>query len=147
MSVSARLARLSIPEPNSGCWLWLGSVFRKGYGKIKIDGVTYQAHRIAWAERHGPISCEQYVCHKCDVSSCINPDHLWIGGHADNMADMTRKKRRLGGNAKRRKLSREDAQTILDSKEAGIILAQRFNVASSTISMIRTRRIWEHLGR
>ena len=66
------------PEPNTGCWLWLGPVDERGYGKINAQGY-YLAHRLAYAETNGPIPEGLLVLHKCDVPSCINPDHLYVG--------------------------------------------------------------------
>ena len=75
-----------IPEPNTGCWLWLGFISPDGYG-------TRLAHRRAWELARGPIPDGMLVCHRCDVRHCVNPDHLFLGTHLDNMRDMIRKGR------------------------------------------------------
>lgn len=77
-----------IPEPNSGCWLFDGGVDKDGYGKIKVKGVTWRAHRYAYCLEHGEIPDDMLVCHTCDVPSCINPAHMFLGTNADNLADM-----------------------------------------------------------
>lgn len=95
-----RLAAMSVPEPNSGCILFDGPVMTTGYGVIGRGGrggQTIGAHRAAWELRHGPIAKGMVVCHKCDVPLCVNADHLFLGTHADNMADMVRKKRHCYG--------------------------------------------------
>lgn len=101
--VAARLAANSVPESNTGCVLWLGSVDRRGYGRMSANGRLTRTHRLAWAETFGPIPSDKWVLHKCDQPSCIRPDHLFLGTHADNMADMARKGRANGGahNAKK----------------------------------------------
>ena len=92
-TIAERLECLSIPEPNSGCLLWTGSVMGIGYGKVSWNGRQHPAHRMAWAQAHGPIPDGMFVCHRCDVPLCINPDHLFIGTHKDNMADKKSKSR------------------------------------------------------
>lgn len=84
-----------MPEPNSGCWLWFGCS-SEGYGQFNLHGKTFYAHRLAYELYKNPIPEEMQVLHKCDVPCCVNPDHLWLGSHVDNMADMARKGRNKG---------------------------------------------------
>lgn len=76
----------------SGCWLWLRSV-RDGYGRTQYRGKKLAAHRRSWELHRGPIPPKLFVCHKCDVPLCVNPEHLFLGTHDDNMADMVAKAR------------------------------------------------------
>lgn len=86
------------PEPNSGCWIWTEETNEYGYGRFVISNtksgsIKTQAHRHAWALTNGPIPAKMCVCHTCDTPACINPSHLFLGTHKDNMQDMGRKGR------------------------------------------------------
>ncbi len=83
-------------DPNSGCWLWTGSVCSKGYGRFvsaRVRVAPLLAHRVAYEHFIGPIPERHYVCHRCDVPSCVNPAHLFVGTQGDNMRDSLRKGR------------------------------------------------------
>ena len=75
-----RIADLSMPEPNSGCWIWIGAVKGRDkdheYGMMMVDGRPRSAHRMACEAVRGPISDELVVDHLCRNSICVNPDHL-----------------------------------------------------------------------
>lgn len=64
------------PEPNSGCWLWTGSVNLAQYGRLTVEGRTHQAHRLSWAIAHGPLHGRMVIDHLCRNPTCVNPDHL-----------------------------------------------------------------------
>jgi hypothetical protein len=81
---------LSIPEPNSGCWLWLGSVVSVGYGRVKRDGITMRAHRLSYLLFKGPLISGLQVRHLCNNKLCVNPDHLEQGTQHENAQDFVR---------------------------------------------------------
>lgn len=91
--IAGRLAANSVPEPNTGCVLWLGVVDHGGYGQMRVGWNRRQVHRIAYALERGPIPLGMVVCHKCDQPSCLRHDHLFLGTQKDNMVDMAKKGR------------------------------------------------------
>lgn len=78
---------------DSGCWEWQGARCNTGYGKVMVNGRVVTTHRVAWSLINGNIPAGLYVLHRCDNRICINPDHLFIGSHAENMQDKITKGR------------------------------------------------------
>lgn len=93
-TLNQRFDRFVSPEPNSGCWLWLGTVTNGGYGIMRINGATRPATHISLQLNGTPRPhSEAFACHKCDNPSCVNPKHLFWGTQNDNMADQRGKGR------------------------------------------------------
>jgi hypothetical protein len=83
MSLDERLGQYT-PEPNSGCWLWLGGLTTSGYGYTGHRSSSVAAHRLSYEKHRGPIPEGLVLDHKCRVRSCINPDHLEPVTSAEN---------------------------------------------------------------
>lgn len=92
-----RLARKLVVDGE--CLVWTGCCNDNGYGSMKVDGRTALTHRLAWTLEHGPVPEGQRVLHTCDNPPCCNPDHLFAGSQADNIADMKAKGRDVHRNA------------------------------------------------
>lgn len=148
-----RLQGLSIPEPNSGCYLWLGRLNEWGYGVFRIDGKTVLAHRASWEEERGEIPEGMKVCHSCDNPPCINPSHLWLGTDYDNTHDSMRKgrqRKRRGeqhGNASITEIQALEIISAIASGEKDRKISNKIGCSKNIVSMIRYNRIWKHLAR
>ena len=75
------------------CWPWTGRKFENGYGQFKLGSKCRKASRVSWELHNGPIPEGKYVLHRCDNPPCVNPTHLFLGTHKENMSDMVAKGR------------------------------------------------------
>lgn len=91
-----RILERIVRVPFSGCWIFTGAVNGFGYGIVGTGGKsepTDRTHRVTYKHFVGDIPAGMFVCHACDVPSCCNPDHLFLGTNQDNVNDMVRKGR------------------------------------------------------
>ena len=142
----ARFEEKYIPEPNSGCWLWMAAggryYGRLGWGKRWL---TIAAHRAAWELFRGPIPEGMKVLHKCDVTWCVNPDHLFLGTQRDNVYDCMAKGRRAhltGERHGRAKVTREQVEEIRNSPLASRKIAPLYGLGPTQIKRIRKGEHW-----
>lgn len=131
------------------CWIWTGRKDQDGYGKFRVSGVEYRAHRVAWVQAKGPIPEGLLVLHRCDNRPCVRVDHLFLGTWADNIADMDAKGRRVIGWAPHRvrgtKLTQAQVSEIkqrLINGETQTALAADYNVSQPLISAIKLGKSW-----
>lgn len=85
------------PEPNTGCWLWGGYHNGYGYGRIYSNHKAILAHRFSFEFHKGQLLGDLFVCHTCNNTYCVNPDHLYIGTQKMNMRQAF-EQGRCGGN-------------------------------------------------
>lgn len=142
----------SMPIPESGCWVWLGAVSsgKRGYPVISDkNGLAVKVTRLIWEMLHGSIPEGMFICHKCDVPSCINPDHLYAGTPKQNSADMMKRNRsylqKVQGNVRRKRITREQAIAVMTSTKSLHEMAKEFSLQVGTLSYIRSGRTWKKL--
>ena len=138
--VVERIMTRSIPEPNSGCCLWEGATNQrpKGskqpiYASVRLRGRMVKIQRVTYEWANGPIPDGMQVLHRCDVSLCCNPAHLFIGTNDENHADKAAKdrgKKRLT-HAKAMEIHKMVASGVTHTKTAA-----SFGVRQSTVSRI-----------
>lgn len=129
-----------------GCLEFRGCTDEHGYGRINKDGKLIRIHRASWIEQRGHIPDGLFVCHVCDNPPCWNVEHLFLGTHADNMADMKAKKRnpgRKGDAHPYAKLSSSDVAEI--RKIHGVYnedIGRLYGVCKSLIGAIKRGEVW-----
>jgi hypothetical protein len=137
--------------PGVACHVWAERCDVDGYGSMKVKGKTERAHRLAYEHYFG--SAEgKHVLHRCDVPSCVNPDHLFLGTHAENVADMIAKGRQARGAKtrapRRTRLSETQIIEIRGLSAAGTTqreIASKFGVTQANISLIVSKKNWAYV--
>ena len=135
------------PEPNTGCWLWFGKE-RGGYGRIWSDGLLKGAHRVSYELHNGDIPDGMEVTHTCDCTHCVNPDHLVVGDHAFNMADMATKGRaanKKGENNGRTNITEADVIAIRADSRSQRKIAAAYKISKGAVYYIQQRLTWKHI--
>ena len=138
-------------DKSGDCWVWMASIDSSGYGHLGIDGKTARAHRVSWVLAHGPVPDGLYVLHRCDNRKCVNPEHLFLGTHSDNMRDMKVKGRQISRCGEAHPLAGMTDATawlIKGLRRAGFSLqelSKRFEVSVPVISSIANGRTWRHV--
>jgi hypothetical protein len=125
------------------CWLWTGANSGRKWPYGLLGGKPMlKAHHISWEIHNGPVPEGAWVLHKCDVTLCVNPDHLFLGTAADNTADMMVK-----GRCATRKLTQDQVDQIRRRYALGetqIALAVDFGVSKANVSIIVQNKSWKH---
>lgn len=158
-TLAERFYDFVLPEPNSGCWLWTGSVDRKGYGQLRVaqegTGSLRYATHVALELAGRPISPGLCACHTCDMPACVNPDHLFLGTHQQNIADAKGKGRMVpppvyrGAAVHNAKFTEQEIAKIKRAFLDGMSLrgaCRAFGIKSPThASYIRSGKVWSHV--
>lgn len=84
-------------QTETGCWEWTGSFFVDGYPQFWFRGTNVKGNRAAWVLFRSEIPQGMQVLHYCDNKRCVNPDHLHLGTHRQNMRESSLRKRHASG--------------------------------------------------
>lgn len=130
--------------PNE-CWLWTGPRYsRDAYPRFRFHQTETGAHRFSYEIHNSPIPVLLHVCHHCDVPLCVNPSHLFLGSHKDNMVDKGQKERlrqSLGyppSSKSRGKLHVNAVRAIRSNPNISLnSYAEEFGVTQNTIYQVR----------
>lgn len=137
-----------MPEPNTGCWIWIQCVNKGGYGQICIRGKAVLANRFSYLLFKGDPS-GKCVLHHCDNSYCVNPDHLYLGDRLQNIKDRDSRGRvQRGAKHVRAKFTDLQINVIREATKEGYSnasIGRYFKVGGNTISNIKTRDTWKHI--
>lgn len=158
LPAAERFATKYVIDQFTGCWVWQRGLTPDGYGGFYVGSmidprgnrrrVHARAHRWAYEHYVGAIPPGHEVCHRCDNPSCVNPEHLFIGTHTDNMRDSAVKGRmKFPGEANgRAKITRSDVAAIRAAYVGryGQLseLARLYGLTSATVSKIVKRQTW-----
>jgi hypothetical protein len=123
-----------IPEPNSGCWIWMKGCNSAGYGVVTVNGLQKLAHKVSKSfECEDAIKSNVDVCHTCDNTYCINPNHLFLGDRSANMQDCSNKGRHVGNS----RLTDEQVAEIRQQYKDGTpqyLIGFRFDISQAHVS-------------
>lgn len=136
------------------CWPWhsrRNGHTRYGAMRVGVRGKTmkFLAHRVAWVLVNGqiPVQADKlYVLHKCDNPECVNPKHLFLGTHLDNMVDKCAKGRQpRGEKVGRAKLTEQQVVAIRADRRAYTAIAAEYGMSSSVVGDIVRGYLWAHV--
>ena len=140
---------LKVKISESGCWEWVGSKLKDGYGHFHVNRVGIPAHRYSYKFYKGEIPDGCVIRHTCDNPSCVNPDHLQVGTQKENYDDSKMKGRHSHGEAHGNSVySEQQIRKVMQLIADGIkpkVVSDKTGVALSTVYDIKGGRSWQHL--
>lgn len=135
----------------NGCLIWCGYTRPDGYAYITVATKKKRGvHQIAWMLANGPIPEGMCICHTCDVRTCVEPSHLFLGTKGDNNRDMIAKGRNRAAPGERNGAAKLTDADVLRIRAIGHgvsskVLASTFGVSRTAIQRARNGQRWRHL--
>jgi hypothetical protein len=141
----------------SDCWEWEGGKFNHGYGRFHLkyfgDVTAHRAYYILFVG----LDEELEVCHMCDNKKCVNPHHLWLGTHGENMKDASEKGRIkgpdeanvIGEDVGKAKLTEEEVKQLRKDHKQGVELkdlGKKYGINWSYASKVANGDYWSHVN-
>lgn len=138
--------RFSLAKPSDSCLNWPYNILPTGYGQVNFEGKPRLAHHVALIlVGRTPPTGDQETRHACDNRRCVNPRHLLVGTHLDNMADMVERDRACRGERRSKKLTDEMVTQIRKNLEPSTHVAPRYGISPQNVRAIRRRETWKHI--
>lgn len=138
--------KVTIKSDNE-CWSWNGSRCANNYGHLTIQHKTWKAYRYSWMIKNGPIPKRMNICHSCNNPPCVNPSHLYLATHKQNMADASRDFLFVHGiNHSHARLNPESVREIRKLRDQGVSipkLCRQFNMSAGAIWAASKRLSWK----
>ena len=134
------LSKIAV-RPKTRCWIWTLCTTQRGYGRLSYRGKHRYIHHVSYEEFVGPILEGKQVCHRCDVPSCCNPDHLYLGSQTENLIDCVRK-----GRHHKPTMTEAVAREVKYEREmTRQEYAAKYGITVSAIDDIRRGRCWRYV--
>lgn len=131
------------------CWIWEGGKFGTGRPAFNFEGRVIAASRFSYFLHYRELPEKLCVCHKCDNPLCVNPEHLFLGTHKDNVDDKVRKGRQMRGEKHyRTKLSDEIVKEIREvhkTLKSPTKISEIYGISIDHVNLIVHRRRWKHV--
>ncbi len=129
----------------SSCWEWAASMKTERYGAFNLDGKVQFAHRVSYKLFIGDIGSGMEVCHTCDNTKCVNPEHLFIGSHKDNMEDCAKKERLNNPQAKLTIANIRYIRARYSNGTTQADLCREFDYSTGSMNNIVSGKSWKHV--
>ena len=148
MDLTIKGRKISYKETDRGCWLCTSHKAKDhGYPVIKVAGHVVALSRLVYMAFNGEIPIGYVIRHNCDNPECINPNHLCVGTHSDNVHDrVIRGRSAIGENNGRSKLTEQIVISIYnDKKSSNRSLARKYSVDPTIIRRIKNGKLWKNV--